>query len=66
MYDPSRFLILNNYGYSDEQIAVVKEYLKNKKFPPHVNNSAKTRRFIEKWGDFKTVNDRISIITFFF
>ena len=62
MYDPSRFLILNNYGYSDEQIAVVKEYLKNKKFPPHVNNSAKTRRFIQKWSDFKIVNDKLFYI----
>ena len=59
MYDPSRLLILCNYGYLDDQIAVAKEHLKNKKFLSHVNNSAKTRSFIEKWTDFKIVNDKL-------
>ena len=62
MYDASRFLTLNNHGYSDEQIANVKEYLEIKKLPPHVNKGAKTRRFIEKWTDFKIVNEKLIYI----
>ena len=41
MYDRSLFLKLNNYGYSDESITEVKDYLINLKLPDKVDTNAK-------------------------
>ena len=62
MYDASRFLILNNYGYSNEQIEFIKEYSTNRKFPPHVADNAKTKRLIEIWTNFETVKENLIYI----
>ena len=50
MYDKSLFLKLNNYGYSDESITEVKDYLINLKLPDKVDTNAKGRRYYEKWN----------------
>ena len=39
MYDRSLFLKLNNYGYSDESIEEVKDYIINVKFPDKINTN---------------------------
>ena len=44
MYDRSLFLKLNNYGYSDESIIEVKDYLMNLRLPEKVDTNAKGRR----------------------
>ena len=41
MYDRSLFLKLNNYGYSDESIIEVKDYLLNLKMPDKVDTNVK-------------------------
>ena len=41
MYDRSTFLKLNNYGYSDEDIEEVKNYLTNQELPDKINTNVK-------------------------
>ena len=40
MYDKSLFLKLNNYGYSDESVIEVKDYLINLKLPEKIDTNA--------------------------
>jgi hypothetical protein len=56
-------LTLNNYGYSNESIAVVKEYLRTRVLPESLDNSAKKIRFLKKWEkDFKIENNKLVYI----
>ena len=45
MNGKSLFLKLNNYGYSDESITEVKDYLINLKLPEKIDTNAKGRRY---------------------
>jgi hypothetical protein len=63
VYNPSLYLTLNNYGYNNESIAQVKEYLNTRQLPDSLDNSGKKRRFLAKWEkDFKIVNDKLVYI----
>jgi hypothetical protein len=63
MFDASLFLTLNNYGYSNESIAMVKEYLRTREIPESINNSGKRKRFLAKWEkDFKLENNKLIYI----
>ena len=59
MFHKSIFLNLNNYGYSDESIIEVKDYLMNLKSPEKVDTNAKGRRYSEKWNQFEIRNDKL-------
>ena len=59
MYDKSLFLKLNNYGYSDESVTEVKDYLINLKLPDKVDTNAKGRRYYEKWNQFEIRDDKL-------
>ena len=62
-YNPSLYLKLNNYNYSDESIAKVKEYLRTKELPKTLDNSGKRKRFLAKWEkDFKIENNKLVYI----
>ena len=50
MYDRSTFLKLNNYGYSDEDIEEVKNYLANRELPNRIDTNVKAKRYDEKSG----------------
>jgi hypothetical protein len=63
VFDASRYLTLNNYGYSPESIAMVKEYLRTRLLPETLDNSAKKKRFLAKWEkDFKIENNKLVYI----
>ena len=49
MYDRSLFLKLNNYGYTDESIEEVKDYIVNLKLPDKINTNAKAKRYEENF-----------------
>ena len=53
MYDKSLFLKLNNYGYADENIEEIKNYLTTNEVPEKVNTNAKVKRYQEKWNQFE-------------
>ena len=59
MYDRSLFLKLNNYGYSNESIIEVKDYLMNLRLPEKVDTNAKGRRYYEKWNQFEIRDDKL-------
>ena len=59
MYDKSLFLKLNNYGYSDESITEVKDYLINLKLPEKIDANAKARRYYEKWNQFEIRDSKL-------
>jgi hypothetical protein len=60
MLEASRYLTLNNYGYSNDSIDMVKEYLRTRVLPESLNNSGKKKRFLAKWEkDFKIENDKL-------
>ena len=59
MNDKSLFLKLNNYGYSDESINEVKDYLINLKFEERIDTNAKGRRYYEKWNQFEIRDDKL-------
>ena len=48
MYDRSLFLKLNNYGYKDESVEEVKDYIVNLKLPDKIDTNAKAKRYNEK------------------
>jgi hypothetical protein len=50
VYNPSFYLTL---GYSDQNIAQVKEYLRTRKLPDSLDNSGKKKRFLAKWECFR-------------
>ena len=56
MYDRSTFLKLNNYGYSDEDLEEVKNYLTNRELPDKINTNVKAKRYDQKWIQFETIN----------
>jgi hypothetical protein len=59
-YNPSLYLTLNNYGYSPQSIAQVKEYLRTRNFPDSIDTSGKKKRFLAEWEkDFKIDNDKL-------
>ena len=63
MFDASLFLTLNNYGYSNENLAMVKDYLRTRKIPESIDNSGKRKRFLAKWEkDFKVENNKLIYI----
>ena len=53
MYDKSLFLKLNNYGFSDQSIEEIKNYLTTNEIPEKVNTNAKVKRYEEKWNQFE-------------
>jgi hypothetical protein len=60
MFDASRYLTLNNYGYDLDCINMVKEYLRTRILPESLNNSGKKKQFLAKWeNDFKIDNDKL-------
>ena len=60
MFDASRYLTLNNYGYNIDSINMVKEYLRTRILPESLNNSGKKKRFLAKWEkDFKIENNKL-------
>ena len=59
MYDRSIFLKLNNYGYSDEDLEEVKNYLTNRELPDKINTNVKAKRYDEKWGQFEIRDDKL-------
>ena len=59
MYDRSLFLKLNNYGYSDESIEEVKDYIINMKLPDKIDTNAKAKRYEEKWKQFEIRDNKL-------
>jgi hypothetical protein len=60
MVYPSIYLQLNNFNYSDQSIAEIKEFLRTRKLPGSSDNSGKQKRFLAKWEkDFKIENDKL-------
>ena len=59
MYDRSTFLKLNNYGYSDEDIEEVKNYLTNRELPDKIDTNVKAKRYNEKWIQFEIRHDKL-------
>ena len=59
MYDRSLFLKLNNYGYSDESIEEVKDYIVNLKLPDKIDTNAKAKRYEEKWSQFEVRDNKL-------
>ena len=59
MYDRSLFLKLNNYGYSDQSITEVKDYLMNLKLPDKVDTNAKAIRYNEQWSQFEIRDNKL-------
>jgi hypothetical protein len=60
VYNPSLYLTLNNYGYSSQSIAQVKEYLRTRKIPDSIDTNGKEKRFLAKWEkDFKIDNNEL-------
>jgi hypothetical protein len=58
--NPFLYLTLNNYGYSLQSIAQVKEYLRTRNLPDSTDNEGKKKRFLAKWEkDFKIDNDKL-------
>ena len=57
MYDKPLFLKLNNYGYSEENIEEVKEYLINLQLPQKIDTKVKARSYDEKQGQFDVRNN---------
>jgi hypothetical protein len=59
-YDSSLHCTLNNYGYSDDNIATIKNYLRTRVLPPELDTWGKIRRFMNKWqnNDWKIEDDR--------
>jgi hypothetical protein len=53
VYNLSLYITLNNYGYNNESIAQVKEYLKTRQLPNSLDNSGKKKRFLAKWECFR-------------
>jgi hypothetical protein len=49
VYNLSLYITLHNYGYNNESIAQVKEYLKTRQLPNSLDNSGKKKRFLAKW-----------------
>jgi hypothetical protein len=59
VHNSGLYLQLNNFNYSDQNIAQVKEYLRTRKLPDSLDNSGKKKRFLAKWEkDFKIDNDK--------
>lgn len=54
--DTNLILKLNNYGYTNESIDEVIEYLKTNKFPPDVNNKY---RYSTKWRPFVVRDNKL-------
>ena len=59
MYDRSTFLKLNNYGYSDEDMEEVKNYLTNRELPDKINTNVKAKRYDEKWNQFEIRDNKL-------
>ena len=59
MYDRSTFLKSNNYGYSNEDIEEVKNYLTNRELPNKIDTNVKARRYDEKWSQLKIRDDKL-------
>ena len=59
MYDRSLFLKLNNYGYSDEDIEEVKNYLTNQELPNKIDTNVKAKRYDEKWNQFEIRDNKL-------
>ena len=59
MYDRSTFLKLNNYGYSDEDLEDVKNYLTNRELPDKINTNVKAKRYDQKWIQFEIRDDKL-------
>jgi hypothetical protein len=60
VYNSSLYLTLNNYGYSPQSIAQVKEYLRTRNLPDSIDTSGKKKRFLATWEkDFKIDNDKL-------
>ena len=58
MYERTLILILNNYGYNDQQIEEVKEFLKYRnQIPDHLDTNAKMKRFYDKLSQFVIKDD---------
>jgi hypothetical protein len=59
-YNSGLYLQLNNFDYSDQNIAQVKEYLKTRQLPVSLDTNGKIKRFLAKWEkDFKIDNDKL-------
>ena len=61
MYDRSLFLKLNNYGYSDENIEEVKDYIVNLKLPDKKDIQMQKQKDTMKSG----VSLRLETINYF-
>ena len=63
-YDSALYYTLNNYGYSDDNIATIKEYLRTRILPPKLDTWGKKKRFTNKWDndDWKIENNHLVYI----
>ena len=50
---------LDKYGFSDEDIEEVKNYLTNRDLPDEVDTNAKAKRYNEKWSQFEIRDDKL-------
>ena len=50
---------LNKYGFSDEDIEEVKNYLTNRDLPDKVDTNAKAKKYNEKWSQFEIRDDKL-------
>ena len=53
MYDRSTFLKLNNYGYCDEDIEEVKNYLSNRELPNEIDTNVKQKDMMKSGFNLK-------------
>ena len=50
---------LNNFGYSNESIQMVKEYLQTRRVPNAIDTAGKIKRFLAKWDkEWKVENNK--------
>jgi hypothetical protein len=63
-YDSALYYTLNNYGYSDDNIATIKEYLRTRVLPPELDTWGKKKLFTNKWhnDDWEIENNHLVYI----
>jgi hypothetical protein len=53
------FNTLNNYDYSEDNIKIIKEYLKNGSIPTELNTNSKINKFKERYDNFEIKDDNL-------
>ena len=63
VYESLLFQTLNNYGFDNDSIEMVKEYLRTRQLPDSLNSGTKIKRFLAKWDkEWKVENNKLMYI----